>query len=52
MPCAACGKKLASNKPTVRITTFRMGFTGFRTTQTTKKTTTTTTRPKAFTLGF
>ena len=56
MPCSACGKKLAlaSNRPISRSTTFRMGFSGFRTTQTTKTTTTTTikTRPKAFTLGF
>ena len=56
MPCSACGKKLAlaSNRPVVRSTTFRMGFSGFRTTQTTKTTTTTTTktRQKAFTLGF
>jgi len=57
MPCTACGKKLAlaSNRPVVRSTTFRMGFTRFRTTQTTKtttQTTTTTTKPKAFSLGF
>ena len=28
MPCSACGKKLAlaSNRPVVRSTTFRMGF--------------------------
>ncbi len=55
MPCTACGKKLAlaPNRPVARTTTFRMGFTRFRTTQTTKTTTqTTTTKPKAFTLGF
>jgi len=54
MPCTACGKKLAlaPNRPVARTTTFRMGFTGFRTNQTTKTTTTTKPRPKAFTLGF
>ena len=53
MPCKACGKKLALNTPPTRsTTTFRMGFTRFRTTQTTTTTTTTKTRPKAFTLGF
>ena len=54
MPCTACGKNKISNKPVARSTTFRMGFTRFRTTQTTKTTTqtTTTTKPKAFTLGF
>jgi len=53
MPCKACGKKLALNTPPTRsTTTYRMGFTRFRTTQTTTTTTTTKTRPKAFTLGF
>jgi hypothetical protein len=56
MPCKACGKKLALNTPFTRsTTTFRMGFTRFRTTQTTQTTRTQTTiktTPKAFTLGF
>ena len=57
MPCSACGKKLAlapPNRPVVRSTTFRMGFTRFRTTttQTTQTKQATQPIPKAFTLGF
>ena len=56
MPCSACGKKLAlapPNRPVVRSTTFRMGFTRFRTTTPTTQTKQATQPiPKAFTLGF
>lgn len=58
MPCSACGKKLAlapPNRPVVKSSTFRMGFTRFRTTTTTQTTQTkqaTQPIPKAFTLGF
>lgn len=57
MPCSACGKKLAlapPNRPVVKSSTFRMGFTRFRTTttQTTQTKQATQPIPKAFTLGF